>query len=642
VASGAHQADARSMNQLLALATQQGDELTFSATGPEAGRALAALGKLAAAGFAEPHGEPLPALAGARTATITTPADRQGLAVVGGVVYGPAALYRRPPATVRERAVSDPPAEWQRFTAALRAVRAELTQLQHTSAAWLGEEEAAIFTAQAALLDDPDLQQVAADLILGQRLNAEAAWLRVTNAVAQRFAQAEQSYWRQRAADLQDIQNQVVHYLLGMVHDGPQLTEPSILVAADLPPTVLARLPAERLLGLLVEEGGVASHTAIIARALGLPTVMGLPGVMNGIRAGQVIALDGDTGRVWLQPDRALRARLTTVRKQAAQRQAAAQDVAHLPATLRDGKPLPVMANLSTVQEAQRAIASGAEGVGLLRTEFLFINRLALPDEEEQVQAYTTIAAALAGRPLVIRTLDLGGDKPAPYLGRLAEANPELGWRGIRYWLAHGEIAHTQLRAILRVGAAYPVKILFPMVATLAELAQARQAVTMAQAELRGQGLPCANRLETGVMVETPAAVFLAPQLAACVDFFSIGTNDLTQFVMAADRNNPQVAALANAHQPAVLRAIQQTVQAAHQAGVRVTVCGEVASDPDVALLLIGLGVDELSVNLPAIPAIKSRLRGATLAQTIALAEAALEQETATAVIAELRKDSNW
>jgi multiphosphoryl transfer protein len=371
---------------------------------------------------------------------------------------------------------------------------------------------------------------------------------------------------------------------------------------------------------------------------LEIPTIMGISSLLNGVRTGQMVALDGATGRVWLRPNRTLQARLMRLRTQERRAEVSERATAQLPAILQDGKVIGVSANINSVPEATEAVASGADGVGLFRTEFLYVGRATPPDEEEQFATYSGAAQALAGRPLVIRTLDLGGDKVPSYLAWPVEANPALGWRGIRYWLARPEIARPQLRAILRAGAHHPVKLLLPFVTGLNEVEQTQEMIAALQAELGQAGLPYAAKPELGVMIETPAAVLLAPQFAAQVDFFSIGTNDLTQFVMAADRNNLQVAALADGRQPAVLRMIQQTVQAAHQAGVRVTVCGELAADPHVAVLLVGLGVDELSMNVPAIPMVKAMLRKTTLAQSIALAEAVLALTSAGEVVSYLRR----
>lgn len=623
---------AHSINQILTLAAQQGDTLLFRAQGPEASGVLAALQRLAAANFNELPEEPLPPPPLALTTHIDRPATCQGLPVSAGVAYGPATFYQPVVASVTEKRVTDPAQEWERLQAALATTKAELETLQQASLARIGQAEAAVFAAQIALLSDPDLQDAAHDLVFDQKLNAEAAWVRVTDAMAQRLQNVDQPYWQQRAADLHDVQSGLLRQLSGAPNDLPVFERPGILLARDLPPTVVALLRPEAVLGIVLEQGGATSHSAVLARGLGIPVVAGVGSCLNEVSAGETIALDGYTGRVWHPCDPTLTAVIDEVRVHIQKEEQAAAVEAQLPALLCDGKRIDVCANIGSVAEAERAVAQGADGVGLFRSEFLFLNRPAPPDEEEQFCAYNGAAAALGGRLLTIRTLDVGADKALAYLGLPAEPNPALGWRGIRYWLKRPELARPQLRAILRTGARYPVRLLFPMVSTLDELVAALALVGEAGAELRAAGHASAERVEIGVMIETPAAVLLAPQLAERVDYFSIGTNDLTQYIMAADRNNPRVADLAHPLQPAVLRAVHQVVQAAHQTGIRVAVCGEMAGDPRAAALLVGLGVDELSVSGPAIAHVKAALRQWSLPQALGMAETVLALATAGAV----------
>jgi multiphosphoryl transfer protein len=623
---------AHSINQILTLAAQQGDTLVFRAQGPEAQGVLAALQRLAAANFNELPEEPLPPPALALTTRIDRPATCQGLPVSSGVAYGPATFYRPVVASVTEKKVANPAQEWERLQSALTTTQAELETLQQASLARIGQAEAAVFAAQIALLSDPDLQDAAHDLIFDQKLNAESAWVRVTDAVAQRLQNVDQPYWQQRAADLHDVQSGLLRQLSGAANDLPVLERPGILLARDVPPTVVALLRPTEVLGIVLEQGGATSHSAVLARGLGIPVVAGVGACLSTVAAGETIALDGYTGRVWHPCDTTLAAVIDELRAQIHVEEQAAIIEAQLPALLCDGKPVGIFANIGNVAEAERAVVQGADGVGLFRSEFLFLNRPAPPDEEEQFYAYRGAAEALGGRPLTIRTLDVGADKALAYLGLPAEPNPALGWRGIRYWLKRPELARPQLRAILRSGALHPVRLLFPMVSTLDELVAALALVDEAGAELRTAGHAYAEVIEIGVMIETPAAVLLAPQLAELVGFFSIGTNDLTQYIMAADRNNPRVADLAHPLQPAVLRAVHHVVQAAHQTGIRVAVCGEMAGDPRAAALLVGLGVDELSVSGPAIAHVKAALRQWSLPQALGMAETVLTLATAGAV----------
>lgn len=627
-----HTIHANSINQILALAVQQGDTLVFRAQGPDAATVLDTLQRLAAANFNELPEPPLPPPPLALTRRIDRPATYQGLPVSPGISYGPATLYRPVPTTVTEQTTTDPTQEWSRLRRALATAQAELEQLQRNSEARIGEAEAAIFTAQIALLSDPDLQDAAHDLIFNQRLDAGSAWVRVTDTMAQRLQKADQPYWHQRAADLHDVQTGVLRHLTGAPGDLPVLAQPGILVARDLPPTVVASLRPEEVLGIVWEQGGATSHSAVLARGLGIPVVAGVSACLSQIDDGELIALDGYTGRVWQPCDAALATAIDEVRAQLQATEQATRIEAQLPAVLRDGKRIDVFANIGSVAEAERAVAQGADGVGLFRSEVLFLNRPAPPDEAEQYCIYCEAAAALGGRPLTIRTLDVGADKALAYLGLPAEPNPALGWRGIRYWLDRPQLARPQLRAILRASALHPVRLMFPLVSTLDEVLAALALVDETRAELRAAGQACAVQLEIGVMIETPAAVLLAPQLAELVTFFSVGTNDLTQYMMAADRNNPRVAALVHPLQPAVLRAVHQVVQAAHQTGIRVAVCGEMAGDPRAAALLVGLGVDELSVSGPAIAPVKAALRQWSLPQALGMAETVLTLATTGAV----------
>ncbi|RIK36644.1 MAG: phosphoenolpyruvate--protein phosphotransferase [Chloroflexi bacterium] len=619
---------ANSINQILTLSVQQGDTLFFHAQGPEAAAALAELQRLAAAKFNERPEEPLPPPPAVLTTSLDRPATYQGLPASPGICYGPAVLYRPAAANVSEKSVADPTQEWTRLHLALTKAQAELEQLQRDSQSRIGEAEAAIFAAQIALLGDPDLRQAARDLIADHKLNAEAAWVRVIDTVAQRLQNVDQAYWRQRAADLHDVEASVLRQLSGAPNELPVLAQPGILVARDLPPTIVALLRPEEVLGIVLEQGGATSHSAVLARGLGIPLVAGVGGCLSQIGEGEIIALDGYTGRVWYPCDAALATAIDELRLRVQEEEQAANSEARLPAILCDGKRIDVFANIGSVTEAERAVEQGADGVGLFRSEYLFLNRPAPPDEEEQFHAYSGTAVMLKGRPLTIRTLDIGADKALGYLGLPAEPNPALGWRGIRYWLERPELARAQLRAILRTGAHHPVRLLFPLVSTLDELQAARALVADARAELRAEEQECAEHLDIGVMIETPAAVLLATQLAPLVAFFSIGTNDLTQYIMAADRNNPRVAGLAHYLQPAVLRAVHQVVQAAHQTGIRVAVCGEMASDPRAAALLVGLGIDELSVSGPAIAPVKSTLRQWSLPQALGMAETVLTLDT--------------
>ena len=404
------------------------------------------------------------------------------------------------------------------------------------------------------------------------------------------------------------------------------------MVAADLTPADTASLDRELALGIAAAVGSPTSHSAILARSLGIPAAVGLGEGLLSIPEGTELLLDGDAGTVHVEPAAELAGEYK--RRAAAREQAArsARAAAAGPAVTRDGHRIEVVANIGSPDDVPAAIENGAEGVGLLRTEFLFLERDSMPSEDEQVAAYTSVAKGLQGRPLILRTLDVGADKPLPYLPQRHEANPFLGVRGIRLALEQPELLETQLRAVLRTAAEYPLKVMFPMVATLEEYRRAKGVLADVRAGLERADSPIPEELEVGVMIEVPAAALAAEQFAPEVDFFSLGTNDLTQYTLAAERGNAAVAGLADGLHPSVLRLIRTVAEAANGHGKWAGVCGELASDPAAVPVLVGLGIAELSANAPAIPAVKQAVRGVDADAARDLAEHALELSSAAEV----------
>jgi phosphocarrier protein FPr len=401
-----------------------------------------------------------------------------------------------------------------------------------------------------------------------------------------------------------------------------------------------------RILAICTEVGGATAHSAILARALGIPAVVGLGPAIWQLGEGQLVAVDGEQGRVWPEPGPEQLEALRRKRQEWLEGQERLKAAGLGEAATQDGRRIEIAANIGGPNDVPVAREYGAEGVGLFRTEFLFFNRDLAPTEEEQLDAYRQAAAGMEGRPLIIRTLDIGGDKPLPYVEMGEEANPFLGWRGIRFCLDRPEIFRPQLRAILRAsvdadGKQTNVKIMFPMIGTLAELLAAKQVLVEIQQELRAAGLPFDEQMEVGMMIEVPSAVAIADQLAREVDFFSIGTNDLAQYVMAADRGNARVAGLANALQPAVLRMVRQTVDAGHAAGIWVGMCGELAGNALATPVLVGLGLDELSMSAPSIPAVKEQVRRLTLLQAQEMAAEVLSLNSAEVVAEYLQSNAN-
>src|SRR5581483_8741843 len=459
---------------------------------------------------------------------------------------------------------------------------------------------AEIFDAHLLFLDDAALREPARRAIFADQASAAAAWQQAVNAVAAQYRALDDEYMRARSADVQNVGQQVLVKLLG--GEVAPLAEPGILIAHDLTPADVARLDASHVLGICTASGSPTSHGAILARSLGIPAVVGLGSAILSVEDGTLLVLDGDTGRVTINPGEETAGRF---RQQMERTRATPIPVVAGPITTRGGRPIEVAANIGSVVEARAAVAAGADCVGVLRTEFLFLHRQIAPHEDEQYTAYRAIAEALQGRPMIIRTLDVGGDKPLPYIDQGREANPFLGWRAIRLCLDQPAFFKTQLRAIVRTAAEFPIKVMFPMIATIAEFRKDSALLAEARSEVVARGHAAPDRIETGIIVEIPACALQAAQFAPEVDFFSIGTNELIQYTMAAERGNPRLTSLADGFQPAVLKLIRQVVEAAHAHGKWVGICGELASDPLAVPLLIGLGVDELSMNAPAIPRAK-------------------------------------
>jgi len=528
---------------------------------------------------------------------------------------------------IAPRTIEDPEAERQRLMAAVHGAQEETKALYEWSKAHIGADEAGIFDAQSLFLEDPELLGAVCRTVLENRVGAESAWQAETTRIADRLGALDDPYLRARAADVADVAARVMRRLTGQASTARVLREPAILSAHDLTPSEVKDFDPTMVLGLCLEAGSASAHSVILARAMGIPVVVGLGPGINSLADGTIVAMDGEQGTVWISPDAAQVEALEIRRQSWLAARRAAELERHRPAATRDGRRIRVCANISGIPEAAEAVACGAEGVGVLRTEFLFLGRAAAPGEEEQLAAYRAIAESLGGRPLTVRALDIGGDKHLPYVEIGEETNPFLGWRGIRVLLSRRDLFRTQLRAILRAGAAQPVELLLPMIASLDELRETKALVAEAEAELEREGLPFHKNIRIGVMIEVPAAVAIADQLAREASFFSIGSNDLIQYAMAADRTNSRVAPMADPFEVAVLRMIRQTIEAGRAAGIDVALCGELAADPLATPLLLGLGLEEFSVSAPLIPELKRAISlwSAPEAEAVALEALAMD-----------------
>ncbi|HEX8032720.1 MAG TPA: phosphoenolpyruvate--protein phosphotransferase [Ktedonobacterales bacterium] len=585
------------------------------------------------------------------------PMRLEGIGVSPGVAVGRAFVYRPPaeggaPAGMSEEAkAGDPAAEREQLRAALAAGAADLRTLAERVEREIGKEEAGIFEAQALMLEDPTIGERAEELIEQEGASAERALLKAAEEQAAELAALPDALWQARAADVLDAARQALtHLQAGPVQNLGQrlkaVAHPVVIVAEDLAPSDTVQMGTEQALAIMLVRGSATSHAAILSRARGIPAVVGVGvGAFTEIRDGDEVIVDGGAGVVYVRPEAKQLAQARTEaerhRSDAAARDIRQAALREHPGQTRDGKRVPLLANIGGEEDARLAAEVGAEGVGLLRTEFLFSGRATLPDEHEQAEMYSAIVTALGptSGPIIVRTLDAGADKPlpalAPYTADLpGEANPALGVRGIRLQLARKALLRAQLRGLLRAGARTqaPLWIMLPMVATVEEVREARELLQAEQQALASEGVQLDRLLPLGIMVETPAAVFAAEALANEAEFFSIGTNDLTQYVMAADRLNPALGALNSPTQPAVLRAIAQITEAARRAGRHVGVCGEMAGDPQMAALLVGLGVDELSMNPASIPAVKEALARHTYEELRSVAEQTLLATTLAGV----------
>jgi phosphoenolpyruvate-protein phosphotransferase/dihydroxyacetone kinase phosphotransfer subunit len=631
-AGGGEPIRATSLTNVVALGARMGDTLLVTASGPQAADALEALRALADEGFgdgisasaAAPQ-PPAPIAAPPGAITPPSPGDvLSGVPASPGIAIGPARRLRGPTGPPPDRPAEPPERERERLHEAIAAAREAIAADRATVAKRAGAADAAIFDAHAILLDDEALLDPAHEAIAAGA-TAERAWHDAAEQVAGRYRALEEPLLRERAADVLDVGRRVVGELTGgAAASGPG--EAGIVVAAELTPADTAGLDPGVVMGIATAHGAATAHAAILARALGLPAVVGLGDALTAVDDGTALLLDGAAGTVQVDPPPEVLRDAEERREQARVRRAAARERAHETGATRDGARIEVFANLGSAAQAAEAVELGAEGVGLLRTEFLFLDRPELPDEDEQARTLSEIAEALQGRPLVVRTLDAGADKPLPALPMPPEANPFLGVRGIRLALERREVLATQLRAILRAATEHPIKAMLPMVATLDEILATRAVLDAARAAT-GIDTP----LELGIMIEIPAAALTAAHLAPHVDFFSIGTNDLTQYTMAAERGDERLAPLLAGPQPAVLQLIRATVEAAEAHGRWVGVCGELAGDPAAAVLLAGLGVTELSMASALIPEAKAALRSVDLSDARSAAEAALDAEDADA-----------
>jgi phosphotransferase system enzyme I (PtsI) len=548
--------------------------------------------------------------------------ERRGISASPGIVIGTAFVRDAerisvPRTPVEPAQVED---EVKRFSRALADTAHELRALKSDIARKMGDDHARIFDAHLMILEDQMLVDETSAVIRNERLNAAASFEKVINRFIASIGSIEDEYLKERTIDVRDVKKRVVRMLLGKdtrASAGP--TEPSVIVAHDLSPSDTAHFDRHVVLGYMTDLGGRTSHTAILARSQGVPAVLGLESLVEHVETGDTVIVDGNTGAVVVNPTRAT---LEQYRLEAARFHELEEQLLTLtgyPAQTLDGRSFMLCANLDSADEVDSVLDHGGQGVGLFRTEYFFISQEYLPSEEEQYKVYRQVTEKMAGKPVVIRTLDIGGDKIASYLNRSPELNPFMGWRGIRFCLTRKDIFKTQLRAIYRASAHGKVKIMFPMISQIEEVLRAREICAEVREELRRDRYRFDENAELGIMVETPSAVALADHFAREVEFFSIGTNDLIQYTMAVDRGNSKIAHLYQHLHPSILRLLRLTVQAARRRKIHVSVCGEMAGDPLSVPILIGLAIDQFSVSPNVIPEVKRIIRSVTFDECRAL-----------------------
>ncbi len=636
--------NAKSVVAIMGLEVGPGEKVHLIAQGPEAAEAVETLSAAVAEGLGEAGAAPVaaPASSTVRAEPAPEPSVQSddpdlllGVAASPGLGVGTVLQIRHEDISVEEEA-TDRHHERRRLDDAIDKAQVQLEALEARLLREADPSKAAIFAAHQELLDDPDLLDLAGSAI-DKGKSAAFAWRSAYRTHAERLAGLQSEVLAGRANDVRDVGQRVLEVLTGVRQERPEFPAGTILIAEDLTPSDTATLDRDRIEGFCTTSGGASSHVAILARSLDIPAVAGIDPQALEVAEGERVILDGAKGTLRLNASEAEVDRIRRRKERIAKRRAVELEHALEPAITTDGHRTEVVANIAAVEDAREAKSAGAEGVGLLRTEFAFMGRTSAPTEDEQVEIYRGIAEAMPeGQPLVIRTLDVGGDKPLSYLPIAREDNPFLGERGIRVGLDRPEILRTQARAILRAAdAGARMHVMFPMIATMQDWRSAKEVFEEERLRLG------ADRIPVGIMVEVPSVAVIAERFAAEVDFFSVGSNDLTQYVLAMDRGHPKLAPQVDGLHPACLRLIGQSVKAAHEHGRWLGVCGSIAGDPQAVPLLLGLGVDELSVSIPAIPSVKAQIRRLSLEECRDLAAQALEQESAASVRALVPQDED-
>jgi phosphoenolpyruvate-protein phosphotransferase (PTS system enzyme I) len=559
----------------------------------------------------------------------------QGVAVSPGIARGTAYVYRADDDVPPRRSAPDVEGEIRRFEQALAVTREQILKMQEQVAAAVGAKDAAIFDAHLLVVEDSMLTGEVTKMLQAERCNVEHAVSTVVQRYVRTLAGLEDAYFRERSADILDVTRRIIHNLLGKDIAGlASLDAPHVVLAHAVSPSDTAQMNRANVLGFATEVGGRTSHAAILARSLAIPAVIGLHRVLDQVENGEEVLLDGYAGIFIVNPTTQTLFEYGEFETRKKRVETELTELRETASTTRDGRHVILSANIEAPEDVGQVVASGAEGVGLFRTEFIYLQHRDFPTEEEQFEAYWQVAHSVQPHPVIIRTLDLGGDKMHGDLHATKEENPFLGWRAIRVCLERTDLFRTQLRAILRASVAGNVKLMFPMISGLGELRCAKEILAECRDELRKEGKTFDEKMEVGMMIEVPSAAMIADLLAKEVDFFSLGTNDLVQYTVAADRTNERIAHLYEPTHPGVIRLMKQTVDAAHANGIWVGVCGEMGGDIALTPLLLGLGVDELSCGAAVLPRVKRAVRSLDHSTCQQLVQAALACDTGSDILA--------
>ena len=551
-----------------------------------------------------------------------------GIAASDGIAIAPAYLLTEPDLSFEKKTISDSGAEILRFEEAVKQAHQEISLIKKRAEESLGSEEAQVFEAHLMFLDDPEFIGQIKQVITDQLINAEAALDQIAQMFITMFSAMEDNpYMQERAADIKDVSERMMAILLGLKVPSPATIDHEVIVVAhDLTPSDTAQLNKKYVKAFVTDIGGRTSHSAIMARSLEIPAIVGSQSITQSVKDGQTIIVDALAGQVILNPSQE---DIANYQQKAQDFQKQKEEWAKLvdaPSVTQDGHQVELAANIGTPKDVEAVLANGAEGIGLYRTEFLYMDSANFPTEDEQFEAYKTVLEAMDGKPVIVRTMDIGGDKELPYLDLPKEMNPFLGYRAIRISLDRTEIFKTQLRALLRASNYGNLRIMFPMIATLKEFRQAKAVLEAVKADLLAEGQTVADNIQVGIMVEIPAAAVLADQFAKEVDFFSIGTNDLIQYTMAADRMNEQVSYLYQPYNPSILRLIKNVIDASHREDKWTGMCGEMAGDQTAVPILLGMGLDEFSMSASSVLKTRSLMQSLTLSDLQKLADRALNE----------------